>query len=181
MPVTDLERPSAYVSGTVSDLAAQIFHLRAWWDEAKLGGAKLGRDGIADLLATMVHPPPPPPGAPQWVWIQRVQIAAALILANTDKPIEAIGPLSQALFGPVDWSVDAAAIALGLLAETHPDDADVCRAVDQAFAVRFQATPERGYTCYLHPLVCAWLRVPGVEPADRDRLLGWKAHLEQRG
>jgi tetratricopeptide (TPR) repeat protein len=170
--------PDERIAEAVSGLGSMIFHLRTWVDEAARIARDLGPDAVGDVLAVMVWPTKPPPGCPAWIWVQRLQVAAALIVARLVPADAAVIALSRPLLGPVDWCVDAAIVALVSLVDASPGDARLVASVSSAFNARLQATPTRGYTCYLYPLVVHWLRLPGLAPADRSRLEAWKGQLE---
>jgi hypothetical protein len=118
----------------------------------------------------MVHPPMPPQGWWPWQWIFRVQVAAALVLARLDKPW-ASGVHRRALLslanGPMDWTTDAALLALTTLAQEDP-------AVEAEVAALFRdllaALPQDGPVCYTRALLHCLRKLPGVGPEEREAL-----------
>lgn len=103
-----------------------------------------------------------------------MQVAAALIIANLDSGWEGSQrkrTLYSLLYGPVDWIVDAAIIALGTLARRDPA---IRQEVEQAFAWMRQQIPTEGFTCFEYPLVCTWLSLGGHDPALQADLERWQ-------
>src|SRR5262249_53277310 len=111
--------PAPAVAHEVADLAAQPYRLDAWWGHARRLARQLGPARVEDLLGTMVYPPGVSRVDRPAAWVYRVQVAAALVLAHLDSGWEesvrrkALLALAN---GPMDWSVDAALVALASLA-----------------------------------------------------------------
>jgi hypothetical protein len=162
----------------VFEIAEEPFHLEFWEPKAKQAAAELGPQAMQALLGVMVHPPRPPDS--DWrvlVWVQRVQVAAALVIADLDTGWEG-SPRKRALYsllyGPVDWSVDAAIIALGTLARRDPA---IRPEVEQAFGWLQGQIPKEGFTCFEYPLVSTWIALGGHDEARLAELEAWQERV----
>jgi hypothetical protein len=82
-PVAAVREPSGDVVKAVSEIARTNYHLPVWSWQARSEAARLGPSRVADLLGVMVHPPAPE-GEAVWIWLGKVQVAAALVLAHID-------------------------------------------------------------------------------------------------
>jgi len=174
-PRANAAKPDPAVAQEIYELAEEAFHLEYWEPKAKEIAARLGPKALQSLLGMMVHPPRPPDS--DWrvlIWVQRVQVAAALIIAYLDSDWEGSQrkrTLYSLLYGPVDWTVDAAIIALGCLARR---DAAIRQEVEQAFGwLRGQIATE-GFTCFEYPLVSTWLSFGGHDEARKADLEQWQ-------
>jgi tetratricopeptide (TPR) repeat protein len=81
-----LSPPDETVQREVGKIAAAPYRLDSWAERARTLGEALGPTRVADLLATMVHPPPLPHiryDPPRW--IQNVQVVAALAISYVDR------------------------------------------------------------------------------------------------
>jgi tetratricopeptide (TPR) repeat protein len=111
-------------------------------------------------------------------WVYRVQVAAALVLAHLDGGWEdslrrkALLSLAN---GPVDWTVDAALVALSALAR---EEEDAAAEVVRLFRELRKAAPADGLICYHGALLWCSLRLPDLEDEERDdlrrRLRAWQ-------
>ena len=176
-PSPGLTPPPDAVAHSVAAIAATTFDVGAWWDGASGAARDLGPGAARDLLAVMVHPPPAATDVPAFAWIPRVQTAAALIAARLDEGWDRSvrrRALECLLFGPVDWTTVAGVIALAQLAVAEGID------VRPLFMQRLRETPKGGYCCYIHALVCCSLRLPHLEPDERDEFEAWRDDLERR-
>ncbi len=176
-------RPDSETAHAIHELAASPFHLEFWEPKARQLASRLGPGRLQALLGTMVHPPRPPDSS--WrvlVWVQRVQVAAALVIAHLDAGWDGSQrkrALYSLLYGPVDWTVDAAIIALGCLAR---GDAAIRAEVEQAFAWMQNQVPQEGFTCFEYPLVSTWIALGNHDDVTRARLEAWQERvLESSG
>jgi len=122
----------------------------------------------------MAHPPPPPSSDYRvLLWVQRIQVAAALVIASIDNGWQ--GSLRQRalysiVYGPVDWAVDAGIIALGSIARQYP----VARPdVIQVFSWLRTQIPAEGFTCYEYPLAATWKNMGGHDAQSEAMLDEW--------
>jgi|GEM_PF-3535310 len=164
----------------VSRLADVDYRLDIWWGRAMMIAHELNDDAVEQLFGLILHPPATETFWP-WVWIQRIQVVATLVLANLQNTQAwAHSTRRRALFailqGPVDWPVVAAIMALTKLAQ---EDAEVEYEVMEQFYQLFQRKPSEGYCVYLYPLILHWLRLPNIEAETKANLLDWKLGLEQ--
>ncbi len=178
-PKPNVPRPNPTVVREIHNLAGEPFALDLWWPAAERVAQKLGGAGaVRDVLATMVFPPKPPGSSWKVLpWVQRAQVACALVIAQMG-PGWAGSPRQQALYGllygPTDWTTSAAIIALAHLART---DAAIRAEVIQAFTwLRAQIPPE-GYCCWELPLVASWLTLPDLDPVTKQHLEDHKERI----
>lgn len=179
-PLPAVSPPSAEIAETIRDFAFSPYRLEAWLGRARRLARELPRDALPDLLGVMVHPPELPRGVPGWLWVQHVQLAAALTIGWLDEA----EPWSESLrrqvlldlvhAGP-DWSVSAAIIALMGLAQVQPD---LQEEVFELYLKLLQYLPENSYACHAHPLLSCALYLPVGSPQLRAELLRWKNALE---
>jgi len=165
----------------ISAIARQPFNMPAWKVSARAAGDRLGSDSTRGLMALMVNPPPAPDTFTEWEWIFHVQIAAALVIAQSSRswefPIEKKGifgkssqpaPRKQALFallrGAMDWTVTAAILALTELALDEPEhDQEIARWL---FALNV-ARPRQLPVPYYDALALCGLRLKSVSKRER--------------
>ena len=167
-PRAALPPPADVVRGAVEALAREDYALSHWWPLARQIAAELGPDAARDVLSCMAHVTLPPDGIDAIAWVQRVQLAAALIAARLDGGW--LGSLGRMLLlslarGPVDWSIGAAVVALFAIAQHNPD----ARAeVSAVYGELLDLADDE--SCYAHALSACWLAL-GVDDASlRARL-----------
>ncbi len=165
----------------VAGIAKHTFLLERWDALARELGSQMGAAWVEPLLSLMVHPPPPPDDVEPFAWVQRMQIASALVIAHTDESWNDQGGRKFALFnlarGPVDWTSDAAIIVLAWLARKNP----ALRAdIEALFAELRASVPKEGYTCFERPLACAWLAIGGHNQETTDSLCAWLDEMDMR-
>ncbi|RMG16082.1 MAG: tetratricopeptide repeat protein [Planctomycetota bacterium] len=160
--------PSERVQRLVTAIATSPYYLPRWWDAAKSAGPGLGPRLAEELLGAMVHPPVPPPDDTDAVeWIFRHQCAAALLLAHVDEGWEGSRrreALLSLVDGVVDWTTDAAILALRELALDEPA---ALGEVSERFWTLLDELPSPGHTWYGETLAWSYLCLPGT-PADRQ-------------
>jgi tetratricopeptide (TPR) repeat protein len=181
-PLPAVAEPSVEIAETIRDFAFTPYRLDAWLGRARQLASQLTREDLPSLLGVMVHPPDLPRGVPGWLWVQHVQIAAALTIAWLEEAEPWRESLRrQVLFdlahGPMDWTVSAAIIALMGIAQV---DAEQQEDTWRLFLELLGQLPEEGYVCHLHPLLCCALYLPVGSPQIREELLKWKEILEAR-
>lgn len=162
--------PADDVARAVAELAAQPFHADRWWDQASELADTLDTGDLKDLLGTMVHPPPRPEAFPIWVWLQRVQVAAAFAIAHFGPGWEG-SPRQQVLFtvarGPLDWTVEAAIVALAQIARREPD---TVRDIAALYLELLESLPSPGGIPYLQALLICAQRLPTPDRVLQDRV-----------
>jgi tetratricopeptide (TPR) repeat protein len=168
--------PEPAVANALADIATTPFNMPTWKQSARELATKLGDPGLDDLLRTMVHPPSSPPAITQWVWIQNVQVAAALTIAalskDWERPIPRQGlfgkssepaPRQQALhallFGVMDWTITAAILALTEIALEEKEHEPQ---IAQWFSDLYFRIPKGGYVAYRNALAVCALRLPST-------------------
>ncbi|HEY1015645.1 MAG TPA: hypothetical protein VGE07_23245, partial [Herpetosiphonaceae bacterium] len=112
------------------------------------------------LLAVMTHPPQRPADMPIWVWIQRVQWAAAFILAWIDEGWDGSlrkRALVSLAYGPLDWSIGAAVAALGQIARNEPL---LAPAIAEIYQQLLTHAPRQGGLPYLTALLTYAFELP---------------------
>jgi tetratricopeptide (TPR) repeat protein len=169
-PIPVLPPPSDEVAQAVAAIATGDYDLASWAGSAAHLGRSIGAERVDDLLGVMVHPPLAPDPFTPWDWVLRIQFAAALTVTGLDEGWARSlrrKVLVSLVNGPMDWSVEAAIIALSQLAAADPE---VAADALEIFRARFRNLPDRGYTCYAVPLVLAMLEQPGVTGEERTEL-----------
>lgn len=107
--------PAPELQAACATLALAPFQILSNWEQAADLIEPFNEESIPELLAVMVYPPPVQDGIDAWHWLQRIQLAAAQLVAAIEIR-EGIDPADSQLLwllqGPIDWSVDAAIIML---------------------------------------------------------------------
>jgi len=155
--------PRPEVAAVVAAQAAKPYDFDFWCKMAKVHARALGPTAIPDLHACLALPPENPTDLPEWDWTQRVNLCAALILAHLDRKV-----LLDLLAGPVDGSVEAAAVALvACVRETPALEEEVTRELLATLKqVEYHAVPS------LHAaLICSLLQFPSLKPVLRQKLV----------
>jgi hypothetical protein len=154
--------PAPVVAKELSAMALLPFHRERFGERAQAVATRLRHaDWSSHLLGAMVNPPPVPAYYDPILWTQKVQVAAALVLAFL-----APRHLETVALGPVDGVCDAAILALGYRAELRPSEA---ADTDRLFK-RLEDRIPRGYlTCYEPALAAAWRRLPTRDEAYVER------------
>ncbi|MBX3247366.1 MAG: hypothetical protein KF901_09300 [Myxococcales bacterium] len=176
-PVRALPPPPPDVDAAVSALASRPYHLPRWWELARPVGESLGPTRGRELAAAMVHSRAPRPvGVAPWTWLQRRQVAAALLIAHVDTSAAGEGwsTLEAILCGPHDWCVDAAILAAVELALDRPLLEPLVRLTLEAL---LDFAPSEGHVCWMDTFATAYPRLPRTPRHLRDRC---DAHWRQR-
>lgn len=173
--------PDPQVANAVAAIAATPYQVDTWNTRARETAERFGPSMLPSFCSVMVHPPPPPPDVVPWVWIPKVQVAAALAIAGLDRGWEdsvrrkALLSLAR---GPLDWTTEAAIIALAAVARVEPA---AVADVQAMFRDLMERIPTTGHCCYEHALVCCWLQLPELSPGDNEWLREWRTRLEGEG
>ncbi|RKI43062.1 hypothetical protein D7Y27_15775 [Corallococcus sp. AB004] len=177
-PTRAVPPPPPAFAAAVAELAARPFQAERWWREAGPLAAALPSGEVTRLAHVMVHPPPLRGRWSAWSWLQRVQVAAVFIAARVDDGWEG-SPRRELLLslahGPMDWTVDAALLALARIARATP------AAHEEVLGLfRELGRHTREYRSYTYTLTCAHLQLPGLPVAERAALEQQREAL-QRG
>ena len=180
VPSPGIDPPPSEIANAIAELASQPYDYEANWQKAREAGAKweLSIEIAHQLLATMVHPPAVRDGIPAKIWLPRVQLAAAQVLAcmELDNDIELEKSfLLVPLFGPIDWTVDAAAIALAQRAKEKPEDAEAIR---HYFFGVMNGLPQNGYFSSWEVLCQNALLLPGLSEEHQSGLTALLANIQ---
>lgn len=175
--------PDPKLAAAIADIATRAYDLEAFTTHARGLAGQLQPGWIPHLVGAMVHPPPPPDATWEpFTWVQKVQFAAALTIAQIGAGWDGTprrGALTSLALGPVDWICNAAIFAIAQVAKTDPA---ARRELDQLFPYLERSIPKGAYTAYEYPLACAWLLVPNLDPQTRARVESRKqACAEGRG
>ncbi|MGK7925639.1 MAG: tetratricopeptide repeat protein [Spirulina sp.] len=177
-PYPNVNPPREDIAKAIATLAARAYSLQSWSQNAHKIANFFGKEQLNSFLGVMVHPPPNPPEIPLWSWVHRVQIAAALAIAYLDTGWKN-SLRKQVLFdlarGPMDWTNEAAIIALMQLALEVEEAAIEILAL---FRELLGNIPEPGYCPYLYGLVSCSLYLPFIDDELRQHLEREKAILE---
>ena len=162
-----LPPPDPDVYERIVRLATAPYRLTDWRDQGRTIARELNGATVEHILPVMVHPGAPPAGMRPWTWLYRLQVATALVLAGLDEGWE--GSLRRRALlalaaGPMDWSINAAVIALATLwTESPAAEAEIA----EVYRELYRRMPQQGAVCYLDVLCqCALMR-PNPEPGER--------------
>jgi tetratricopeptide (TPR) repeat protein len=171
-PEPSIELPSEAIAQKVARVAAQAANLDRLFRSAHQLGATLSAEHLNDLLGIMVHPPSRPHDVEIWNWIHHLQVASALTIANLNATEAWItSQRRRALFslarGPMDWSVEAALIALRQVARETPQ---VVPDLARLWMELIDHLPTSGGIPHLEALVYCGLSLPGLPESLQTRL-----------
>ena len=175
-----LPPPGSDVSHMIAKLANSRYDENENWPAASWIAAELGPEGISEVLSCMVHPPTMPPNWISLDWIPRVQLAAAQVVAQVDRGWEGSArkeALLSILYGPSDWTTQAAIRAMTHLAkyeEVHSVK------IGEAFEKLARNRPNSGYCCWEHTLYACWYRLPHLYQSERDEIRDRVKEIEER-
>ena len=162
--------PMDEVRQLVAALAEHPYSYDTWLGLSRECARLLSPDQAGEIAASMVHPPAAPADMRAWVWLQRVQLAAALILASLEGPgvvARGEGVLLDILNGPVDWITGAAALGLAAVAREHPETTSVIVA---AYKNAIAKAPATGFAACIAPVICSCREMPGISLEEREGL-----------
>jgi hypothetical protein len=176
-PIAAVPEPSSAVTTAVAEIAMSPFD-RAVWLAAAADLVRRIRPRIEDLLGVCAYPPNLPANVYSPIWIQRVQVIAALAVASFDPEVP--WPTScrrQVLYdlacGPMDWTVDAAVIALTALAQSKPE---ISTELIELFLDLVRQQPHPGHVCYLWTVIHCFQQLPRVPREYRE----WAAEYQRQ-
>jgi hypothetical protein len=169
-PRPNVPPPDPRVVPQIGELAAMPYNLDQWHARAAPIAQQMGPAWITQLGCLMVHACPPPPKMDAFEWVQRVQIAAALVIGHIDRRA-----LQTIALGPVDWTTNAAVLALSRHAKA---DANARRDIEQLYGYLRQQISTSSYTCYEHPLAVAWLDLGNHPPHVDQDLRAWRDRIK---
>lgn len=156
-------------------LAQRPYHLASWWKMAGLVARELTAMETFTLMPSlMVHIPGPVPETLwPWQWVERVQIAATLIMSRAEQGWD--GSVRRQILldlarGPVDWTVSAALIALSQIAHESRSAQEEILAL---FEERLDDLERWGWCCFGTCLCVLLLRLPGLGEQSKQRALSW--------
>lgn len=172
--------PREEILEEIATLAASSYSLNTWVQDAQKIASSWGTKHLDSFLGIMVHPPQNPPEIPLWTWLHRIQVASALAIAYLDTGWQN-SLRKKVLFdlarGPMDWTNEAAIIALMQLAlENEEAEIDII----PLFQELFKNIPSPGYCPYLYGLICCSLYLPAIDDEFRQALEKEKAIIEDR-
>jgi tetratricopeptide (TPR) repeat protein len=165
-----LPPPTERVRQAIAELAQGTFDRHLSFARASRVAEQLGPQALADILATMVHPPPLPPGRDALEFLPRIQLEAMHVAAQVDagwQGSERRTALMSVLFGPMDWTTNAAIDVLAFLAERNPAYAFD---IHKSFEFLEQKRPQGGYCCWLAHLYYRWQALPLLYDREREEL-----------
>lgn len=169
-PKVAVPPPNPSVAWAVVEIAGQAYQLEVWSKQAARLARQMQPNHAVDLLATMVYPPRPADVKRPWGWVYRVQMAAALVLAHLDDgwrgSVRRKALLSLAN-GPMDWTTDAALIALTMVAM---DDEEAAEEIAELFREMRAELPTDGPVCYFQALMYGSLRLPNLDADERTEI-----------
>jgi tetratricopeptide (TPR) repeat protein len=165
-----LPPPSERVRQAIAELAQGAFDRQLSFARASRVAEQLGPQALADILATMIHPPPMPPARDALEFVPRIQLEAMHVAAQVDdgwQGSQRRAALMSVLFGPMDWTTNAAIDVLAYLAERNPAYA---YDIHKSFQFLEQNCPTSGYCCWRNNLYHRWLSLPLLYDREREDL-----------
>jgi hypothetical protein len=125
-------------------------------------------------MAVMTDPPLLPQNSEfdGFIWTYRCQVATAIVLSHLG-PWESgpgRGALYSLLYGPSDWTTDAAIIAMYFRAKENPA---LRPEVENMFQWMRGQIPEKGFTSWEAPLAHSWRALGGHSPEVERELDAW--------
>lgn len=179
-PYPNIEPPREEVVEAIASLAMQPYSLNSWCQNARQIAISLGQEHLNSLLGVMVHPPQHPPEMTIWTWLHRIQIAAAFAIAYLDTGWKN-SLRKQVLFdlarGPMDWTTEAAIIALMQIAL---EDEEAAIDIISLFRELLENIPTSGHCPYLYGLIYCSLYLPSIDDEFRQKLEQEKEFLESQ-
>lgn len=179
-PCAGLAPPAPDVTAAIAELAAAPYDPMENWAAASRVADEMGPGRIADVLATMVHPPAVPTGWSALAWLPRVQLAAAQVAAQVDEGWDGSDrreALLSILLGPSDWTTTAAILAMSHLGRENDV---IAPKIHDAFQQLANNRPNEGYCCWEHTLFSHWLELPHLFPNEREELQRTLREIESR-
>ena len=166
----------AEIADALARVARLPFDRDRVWAAASVAMAEHPGHPATAWLGAVTHPPPAPEGSDVPAWVARVQLAVADALCHLDTGwggSQRRAALYSLLHGPMDWSTEAAAFALGRLVQDEPA---LFLDVHEAFTTLEATRPDSGACCWLEGLYTAWYRLEGLWDQEREALAEkWKA------
>ncbi|MHC4398525.1 MAG: hypothetical protein ACYTG0_02480 [Planctomycetota bacterium] len=154
----------------VAELASQHYDYERNWRQAESAAARFQLRAVKDVLAVMVYPPPVRSAIPAWVWLPRVQLAAAQLVARIETahgiPVRE-SSLADVVMGPIDWTIDAAVLALTHRARSDPKSSAEVRSL---FAALLDRIPSEGYWSCAETTFRNWLLLPNLPDNERAEI-----------
>ncbi|MCP3065184.1 tetratricopeptide repeat protein [Myxococcus sp. K38C18041901] len=175
-PTRAVPPPPDEVGAALAELASAPFQLEGWWREAERTARALSAHEPEAFARAMVHPPPPRGSHSTWAWLQRIQLAAAFVIAAREEgwlDSRRRTLLLALAKGPMDWTVEAALMTLAHVARTTPEARTEVRALFQSLDQHTQ-----DYASYEYALVCAWLQLPEISDTERTTLEARRKNIE---
>lgn len=168
--VPALPLPDYVVQTTIAALAECRYDPGENWAGASRVARGWGRERVADILATMVHPPRLPEGWSALQWLPRVQETAMQIAAQLDDGWEGATrreALVAVLLGPTDWATLSAIRALTRIAH---EEESLSADIGALFQRLMDRAPDNGYCCWLQTLLGHWVTLPHLFDNERQEL-----------
>jgi len=169
-PAPAVPEPTAEVRQLVAALAEHPYSYDTWLILSRECARLLSQEQAGEVAAVMVHPPDVPADMRGWVWLQRVQLAAALIVASLEGPAAVTrngGALLDILNGPIDWAIGAASLALVSVAREH---SETRQHITTAYKSVIASAPKDGFATSIAPVICSYREVPGITQQERESL-----------
>jgi tetratricopeptide (TPR) repeat protein len=180
VPQPAVAPPDPRIHGSVADIARRPFDLAQWDGPARQLAAQMGPAWIPQLACAMVHPPPlPGPQEDPFHWVYKCQIAAALVIgamAPQEPWMQSTRrrALHTLVFGPSDWTTDAAVIVLAWIGQSDP----AARADVVGLFKHLQTlVPADGVTSWEYTLCNAWTSMGGHDDATKQQLEQWSKRI----
>ncbi len=178
-PEVAVAPPSDAVAREISRIAAAGSNIQQWATQTHNLASTLESDHLNDLLGVMVHPPACPGNIEMWNWIHYLQTVSALTIAylNEEEPWQGSlrrRALLSLVRGPMDWTIEAAIIALSQVA--HADQSSAADII-AIWTEMFDNLPSSGAVPYLSALAYYGLTLPNSPENLHKRLEDMRENL----
>ncbi len=177
VPSPTLPPPPPELQVVIADWIVVPYFLPRWWRLAAAHAERFKALTDAELLAALVHVPTCPPETPHELWVQRGQLCAALLVARLDEGWHNSRRrrlLRSVLLGPMDWTTNAAIIAMTQVALETPDALEEIAADFETLA---QHIPTQNHCCCIETLAICYAMLP-CRPAHAQAHIQelWRLH-----
>ena len=177
-----LRCPSENIRKTCARLAAQKYDYESNWQVAGQLSAKGTPALIPEILAVMVYPPDVhSKDVEPWTWLQRIQLAAAQLVAQIESrhqiPLDQ-SALTDLLRGTIDWTMDAAVVAQ--VQRIRMDGLDGTWFAGQLFDL-VERLPKEGYWSPLETALENYLLIPGLDSESCDTVRQILVDIQSEG
>ena len=142
--VPAVDEPASAIKATCSDIVTRSDDCVDSWKEAASLVDSNNTADIDSILAVMVYPPPVAGELTPTAWLRQIQLAAAqwaVRIEHRDGVSVRDSKVADLTRGPIDWSIDAALVAL---AQRAAEETDLITEVTALATEVIQRIPKEG-------------------------------------